>query len=79
MSKISQPRKLLGLLPFVAAFLPSYKNILSFLQMFVGGLVLWVPYWLAWWLSDGFCTVSVGPAPFADDPMWCHHIGMANG
>jgi len=25
--------------------------------MLVGGMIFWIPYWLAWWLSDGFNIV----------------------
>ena len=67
MSRISRPRKLLALLPILVAFWLSDKTGLSFFQMLVGGLVLWVPYWLAWWLSDGFAIVRVGSAPMDDD------------
>ncbi|MBO0501499.1 hypothetical protein J1C51_22265 [Chromobacterium haemolyticum] len=63
---ISRPRKLLGLVPFAAAWLLSDKTASSFLVMLVGGLVIWVPYWLAWWLSDGF-SIFNGPAPGIDD------------
>ena len=67
MSTISRPRKLLALLPFLVAFWLSDTTVLSFFQMLVGGLVLWVPYWLAWWLSDGFATVRIGSGPMDDD------------
>lgn len=29
----------------------------------VGGAVLSIPYWLAWWLSDGFTNVVLGTSP----------------
>lgn len=54
-------RKLLGLVPFAAAWLLSDKNVHDFLVMMVGGLVIWIPYWIAWWLSDGFIIFS-GPS-----------------
>lgn len=34
----------------------------EFLPMLVGGLILWVPFWLAWWLSDGFRGMSQWPS-----------------
>lgn len=27
--------------------------------MLFGGLIVWIPFWLAWWLSDGFAGMSV--------------------
>ena len=26
-----------------------------------GGLLVWIPFWLAWWLSDGFAGMSRWP------------------
>ena len=72
---ISRPRKLLGLVPVVAAWVLSDKTASSFLAMLVGGLVVWVPYWLAWWLSDGFSGFSIGSAPFDDDPVTGYRWG----
>ncbi|MGP8438175.1 hypothetical protein ACT2FY_09535 [Paraburkholderia fungorum] len=72
---MSRPRKLLGLVPFAAAWLLSDKTASSFFVMLVGGFVFWVPYWLAWWLSDGFSSVSIGSAPFDDDPATAYRWG----
>lgn len=55
---MSRPRKLLALAPLLAAFLFSDKTLASFSVMLVGGMILWIPYWLAWWLSDGFIIFS---------------------
>ncbi|WP_459203450.1 hypothetical protein ACQVRV_00290 (plasmid) [Ralstonia pseudosolanacearum] len=52
-------------LPVLIAGLAS-ASVQEFGKFFVGGLVLWIPYWLAWWLSDGFrgsgCGTSSGYA-----------------
>jgi hypothetical protein len=29
--------------------------------MLVGGCIFWIPFWLAWWLSDGFKGMSKWP------------------
>jgi hypothetical protein len=49
----------LGLLPLVIAFLLSDKTIHGFSIMMVGGSFLWIPYWLAWWLTNGFRSVRL--------------------
>ena len=49
----------MGLLPLVGAFLLSDKTTYGFAVMMVGGSFLWIPYWLAWWLTDGFRTVRL--------------------
>jgi hypothetical protein len=46
-----------GLLPLAVAFLLSDKTIHGYAVMMVGGLFLWIPYWLVWWLTDGFRSV----------------------
>lgn len=51
---ITRTGKLLALVPVVASFLLSDKTLASFGVMLGGGMILWIPYWLAWWLSDGF-------------------------
>ena len=51
---ITRTGKLLALAPVAASFLLSDKTLASFGVMLVGGMVFWIPYWLAWWLSDGF-------------------------
>jgi hypothetical protein len=66
---ISRPRRLLGLLPVAAAWLLSDATTASFVTMLTGGLVFWVPYWLAWWLSDGFSIFTRPAASIDDDPV----------
>lgn len=73
---MSRPRKLLALVPVVAAFLFSDKTLASFGVMLVGGMILWIPYWLAWWLSDGFSIFS-GPGSFETDGTGFHHDSSA--
>ena len=49
-------------LPAAAALAATNDNFLaSYIPMLVGGLILWVPFWLAWWLSDGFRGMSQWP------------------
>ena len=66
---MTRSRKLLALLPLIAAFFLSDKTLDSFGVAVVGGMFLWIPYWLAWWLSDGFVGFfdSYGVAR-SDDP-----------
>lgn len=52
-------RKSLAFLPIAAAFLISDKTLVSFGVMLVSGMFMWIPYWLAWWLSDGFITLRL--------------------
>ena len=58
---ITRTGKLLALAPVAASFLLSDKTLASFGVMLVGGMVFWIPYWLAWWLSDGFAGMSRWP------------------
>ena len=51
---LSTPRHLLILLPIPLAYFMSDRTMANFFAMFIGGLVFWIPYWLALWLSDGF-------------------------
>lgn len=46
------------LAPIGLAFVLSDKTLAGFCVMLIGGLVLWIPYWFAWWLSDGFENTS---------------------
>lgn len=63
---MSRSRRLLALAPVVAAFAFSDKTLASFGMMLVGGLIFWIPYWLAWWLSDGF-SIFTHPVSLDDD------------
>jgi len=38
--------------------LPEWQHIPA---MLFGGLIVWIPFWLAWWLSDGFAGMSRWP------------------
>ena len=49
-------RRWLAWLPVPAAALLSGGSLGGFFDMLLGGCILWVPYWLAYWLSDGFTT-----------------------
>lgn len=51
---------LYGAPSFLSALLSG--GVLSdFLVWQVGGLIFWIPYWLACWLSDEFSDVEIGP------------------
>lgn len=60
-------RKLLGLLPFLAAVLLSGSDR-ECLVLLVAGMVFWIPYWLSWWLSDGFSIFNTPHSDIDDDP-----------
>jgi len=49
-------RRWLAWLPVPAAAMLSGGSLGGFFDMLLGGCILWVPYWLAYWLSDGFTT-----------------------
>jgi hypothetical protein len=51
----------LGLAPIAAAVLLCDFTLRSFAAMMFGGMIVWTPYWLAWWLSDGFEGMSKWP------------------
>lgn len=56
----ARPLKIaLGFLPLLFAFLLSDQTTYGFAAMMVGGSFLWIPYWLAWWLTDGFRLVHL--------------------
>lgn len=55
---IAPLRKSLAALPVIYSILHSHNTIQGFLVMLFGGMFLWIPYWLAWWLSDGFCDIQ---------------------
>lgn len=40
--------------PIPMAFALSDHSLADFGKMLVGGLVFWIPYWLACWLSEEF-------------------------
>lgn len=53
--------------------------------MLVGGCIVWIPFWLAWWLSDGFKGMSKWPGtgapnttggvnPFTGKSCVVHHL-----
>lgn len=56
---MTQFRKALFFLPLLFAYLLCDNTLKSFIEMSIGGLILWIPYWLAWWLSDGFSNVQL--------------------
>jgi hypothetical protein len=41
-------------LPLPISFALVGSDLSSLPAMLVGGLFMWIPYWFAWWLSDGF-------------------------
>ena len=51
-------QKLLFFLPVAIAFELCDKSFFDFIKTIIGGFIFWVPYWLAWWLSDGFSMKS---------------------
>lgn len=74
---ITRTGKLLALVPVAASFLLSDKTMASFGVMLVGGMVLWIPYLLAWWLSDGF-SIFTGPGSYETDGIGFHHDSSAH-
>ena len=77
-------RTALGLAPIGAAVLLSDFTLRSFAVMMFGGMIVWIPYWLAWWLSDGFEGMSKWPGtgapnttagvnPFTGESCVVHH------
>jgi len=57
---MSRYRRLAAALPLLFSALMSEGSWHGFVVAAFGGLVFWVPYWLAWWLSDGFASVQIG-------------------
>lgn len=51
---MSKASKAMGLVPFFLSSLLSDWSLSQFFIMLLGGMVFWIPYWLAWYLSDGF-------------------------
>lgn len=70
-------RKLLALIPVIIAFLVCDKTWTDFAAMMIGGLILWIPYWLAWWLSNGFNIFNT-PSNFGDEDD-DNYFGYRNG
>ena len=57
--RLFSQRRWMFWLPLPAtALMVAPGQFADFLPLLVGGLVFWIPCWLAWWLSDGFTTVS---------------------
>ena len=54
-------QKFLFFAPVFAAFELCDKTLADFFKMMIGGLIFWIPYWLAWWLSDGFALPEGSP------------------
>lgn len=59
---MSPTRRFIFLAPLPVAFLLSDKSLPGLAIMLGAGLIFWIPYWLAWWLSDGF-SVQIGGDP----------------
>jgi len=51
---MSRFQKILFFLPVLVAFDLCDKSLLDFIKTMIGGSIMWVPYWIAWRLSDGF-------------------------
>jgi len=49
-------------LPIGMSFVLGHGSPADFGVTLIGGLFLWIPYWLAWWLSDGFEGMSKWPS-----------------
>ena len=71
--------------PVVVSALVSRGDPAEFGMLLVGGIYFWIPYWLAWWLSDGFKglstwpgagapNVSAGINPATGKPCMVHHL-----
>lgn len=57
---MSKASKLLSLVPLVASGLFSDWTMSQFFAMLFGGMIFWIPYWIAWYLSDGFAAILHG-------------------
>lgn len=73
---ITRTGKLLALVPVAASFLLSDNTLASFGVMLGGGMVFWIPYWLAWWFGDGF-SIFTGPGSYETDGIGLHHGSSA--
>lgn len=58
--KLFSNRRWLLWLPAAPVAALGVSNPAHLPAFLVGGALLSAPYWLAWWLSDGFATVSLG-------------------
>jgi hypothetical protein len=74
-------------LPAAAVFSAFGGHAFSdYIPMLGGGLIFWIPFWLACWLSDGFKGVfskwpgtgapntTGGVNPFTNKPCVTHHL-----
>lgn len=57
---MSKASKFLGLIPFILSVLLSDWSLGQFFVMLFVGVIFWIPYWLAWYLSDGFAFILYG-------------------
>lgn len=57
---MSKASKFFGLIPFILSALLSDWHVGQFFAMLLGGMVFWLPYWIAWYLSDGFAFILHG-------------------
>ncbi len=46
--------KFLGFVPVITAFFMCDKTFSNFCIIMMEGMIVWVPYWLAWLLTNGF-------------------------
>ena len=80
----SQRRWMLWL-PIPASILLSAHDWQNIPALLVGGCIFWIPFWLAWWLTDGFKGISTLPGtgapnstggvnPITDKPCVVHHL-----
>ena len=54
--------------PVPVALVLCGGSVTDFGKILVGSLPLRIPFWLAWWLSDGFETVTVGGGNLSHRP-----------
>ena len=62
---ISKPRRLLALAPVIFSLM-LFEIPAEIGPAIVGTFLLGIPYWLAWWLSDGFASVRLGDPNYQD-------------
>lgn len=80
--KMTRTRKLLWLLPYVVMLGLAPSSVDGVLRAIVGGTVLFSPYLLAWFLSDGFSTTRIGyveVSPFASGSRDMSQDGYGSG
>jgi hypothetical protein len=61
-------RRWLMWLPVPAAAMLDHGSVSGYLVMLVGCCPIWIAYWLACWLSDGFANVTVGGGNLSHQP-----------